>query len=91
MSLETFAREYWLASSFLKGRKVPRPMNRLSAESCLRKLAIGCRWAALRRAAGGSIAIGVAGPVAKARLLPVKVNETREWVLPCDTEPEAAP
>ena len=83
MSLETFARQYWLASSFLKGREVPRPMTGPSAESCLRDLANGCRWRLLRRAAARS---------AVQHCLVEKTAEPRaDWLLPCDTEPEAAP
>ena len=83
MALETFAREYWLASSFLQGRSVPRPMSRPSAESCLRKLALGCRWGSLRRAASGSAAHHSVAPTGK--------DSCAEWLLPCDTEPETAP
>jgi hypothetical protein len=83
MSLETITREYWFASSFLKGRHVPRLMSRTSAETCLRHLAFGCRWRALRRAAVGS-ATGHS-------LIPGAVTIRAEWLLPCDTEPEAAP
>ena len=83
MSLETFARQYWLASSFLKGRQVPRPMTRPSAESCLRDLAFGCRWRGLRRAAGES--------AARHRLIAKGGDSRNEWLLPCDTEPETAP
>jgi len=83
MSLETFARQYWLASSFLKGREDPRPMTRPSAESCLRHLAFGCRWRLLRRAAGQS--------AARHRLIAGTAEPRGDWLLPCDTEPEAAP
>lgn len=83
MALEIFAREYWLASSFLRGRSVPRPMSRPSAESCLRKLAFGCRWGSLRRAASGS--------AARHSLAPTGTDSRAEWLLPCDTEPEATP
>lgn len=83
MALETFAREYWLASSFLQGRSVPRPMSRPSAELCLRKLAFGCRWVSLRRAASGS--------AARHSLVATGTEPRGEWLLPCDTEPEAAP
>lgn len=83
MSLETITREYWFASSFLKGRHVPRVMNRNSAESCLRYLASGCRWRSLRYAALGA--------AAGHNLLPEGVRPRVEWYLPCDTEPEAAP
>ncbi len=79
MALETFAREYWMASSFLRGRSVPRPMSRFSAESCLRRLAFGCRWGSLRRAACGSAV--ETGAAATAR------DSRAEWLLPCDTEP----
>jgi len=79
MSLETFARQYWLANSCLKGRRVPRPMNRPSAESCLRELAFSCRWGALRRAACGS--------ATRHRLIPRGGESGCEWLLPCDTEP----
>lgn len=82
MSLETFARQYWFASSFLKGRDIPRPMSRMSAETCVRDLAFGCRWGSLRRAAQGS--------VRKWRLAAQSndVEPRGEWYWPCDTEPE---
>jgi len=83
MSLETITREYWYASSFLKGRHVPRVMNRASAESCLRYLASGCRWTALRRAARGA--------AVEENVIPAPARTRVEWYLPCDTEPEAAP
>lgn len=83
MSLETFVRQYWLASSYLKGRLVPRPMNRPSAETCLRDLAFRCRWGGLRRAASGS--------AVHLRLIPQGSDPRADWLLPCDTEPEAAP
>jgi hypothetical protein len=82
MSLETFARQYWLASSFLKGRSVPGPMNGPSAESCLRDLASRCRWRTLRRAARDT---------ANAHGVLPRSDSRAEWLLPCDTEPEAAP
>jgi hypothetical protein len=82
MSLETFARQYWLASSFLKGRRVAAPMTRVSAESCLRELGSRCRWNALRRAARGS---------AVSHRLFVSNAAPAETLLPCDTEPEVAP
>lgn len=83
MSLEIFVRQYWLASSYLKGRLVARPMNKKSAENCLRELARGSRWHALRRAAHGSASIH--------DLIP-KGNEHRaEWLLPCDCERESGP
>lgn len=80
MSLETFVRQYWLASSYLKGRLVSRPMNKRSAENCLRELAIGSRWRGLRRAAVGSASIH--------DLIPTGNEHRAEWLLPCDTEPE---
>ena len=83
MSLETFVRQYWLASSYLKGRLVSRPINKKSAENCMRELARGSRWHGLRRAAVSSATVH--------DLIP-KGNEHRaEWLLPCDTEPEAGP
>lgn len=81
MSLETFVRQYWLASSYLKGRLVSRPMNKRSAENCLRELAQGSRWRGLRRAAVGSASIH--------DLIPTGNEHRAEWLLPCDTEAEA--
>lgn len=82
MSLETFTRQYWLASSYLEGRGVPAAMTRSSAEECLRNLALRCRWRRLRRAARDTANAHGVTPRGAARA---------ESLLPCDTEPEAAP